>query len=111
MSGALRQYTVRARRNGNRSLKPVGPTLDAKPEPLAQFDIVFERISLSETIYVLDALRGRMACDKINADGSEKDTESFAQGERFVQENQSEHGAANDKHAIDRDDDAGRPFG
>ena len=52
-----------------------------------------------------------MACDKINADGSEEDTESFAEGERFVQENQSEHGAANDKHAIDRDDDAGRPFG
>ena len=52
-----------------------------------------------------------MACDKINADGGEEDTESFAQGERFVQENQSEHGAANDKHAIDRDDDAGRPFG
>ena len=51
----------------------------------------------------------RMACDKINADGGEENTESFAQGERFVQENQSEHGAANDKHAIDRDDDAGRP--
>ena len=53
----------------------------------------------------------RMACDKINADGSEEDTESFAEGERFVQENQSEHGSANDKHAIDRDDDAGWPFG
>ena len=52
-----------------------------------------------------------MACDKINGDGGEEDTESFAQGERFVQENQSEHGAANDKHAIDRDDEAGRPFG
>jgi hypothetical protein len=52
-----------------------------------------------------------MACDKINTDGGEEDTESFPQGERFVQENQSEHGAANDKHAIDRDDDAGRPFG
>ena len=52
-----------------------------------------------------------MACDKINADGGEEDTESFAQGERFVQENQSEHSAADDKHAIDRDDDAGLIFG
>src|SRR5436190_23702843 len=53
----------------------------------------------------------RVACDKINADGGEENTKSFAQGERFVQEHQSEHGAANDKHAVDRDDDAGRPFG
>ncbi len=52
-----------------------------------------------------------MACDKINAHGGEEDTESFAQGERFVQENESERSAANDKHAIDRDDDAGRSFG
>ena len=59
----------------------------------------------------INASLRRMACDKINADGGEEDTKSFAQGERFVQENQSEHGAANDKHAIDRDDDAGRPFG
>jgi hypothetical protein len=50
-----------------------------------------------------------MACDKINADGGEEDTESFAQRERLVQENQPEHGTANDKHAIDRDDYARRP--
>ena len=29
----------------------------------------------------------RIARDEINAHGSEEDTESFAQGERFVQEN------------------------
>ena len=52
-----------------------------------------------------------MTRDKINAHGGEEDTEGFAQGERFMQENQSEHGTANDEHAIDRDDNAGRPFG
>ena len=52
-----------------------------------------------------------MACDQINADGGEEDTESFSQGERFVQENQSEHSTANDEHAIDWDDNAGRSLG
>jgi hypothetical protein len=41
-----------------------------------------------------DASLRRVACDKINAYGGEQDTKSFAQRERFVKENQSEHGAA-----------------
>jgi len=70
----------------------------------------FRSLDLPHFLNKLQASPRRMACDEINTDGSEEDTESFAQGEQFVQENQSEHGAANDEHAIDRDDNAGRTF-